>query len=186
MSIVACLGDSITAGGIVNVPYPLTLARLLGSLWVCGNLGISGDTVSQMQTRYTNNIAGKGYDRLVFLGGVNDIKAGATAAATYTTASATLDAARTAGLKLVVVTVLPYSGYAGWAAAQQTQLDSYNTSLRGYVSANPSTCVLWDGYAAMGGTPATALATAYNSGDGLHPNQVGTDFMATQIAAVMP
>lgn len=183
---VACLGDSITQGNNVNVPYPLTLARLLGPAWVGGNHGLSGDNVSGMSSRYSSNIAGYGYSHLVFLGGVNDIKAGSAASTVFGVAQGILDAARAASMKLVVCTVLPYGNYSGWSSAQQTQLDAYNASLRSYVSSNPSSCVLWDGYAAMGGTPATALASGYDNGDGLHPNQAGTDFIAAQVAAVMP
>jgi hypothetical protein len=36
-----------------------------------------------------------------------------------------------------------------------------------------------------GGGDARALAVAYDSGDGLHPGQVGSDFIATQVKSAL-
>ena len=89
--------------------------------------------------------------------------------------------ARDAGLKLVACTNLPKTSSAG--AAWLAVLNAYNVWLRSY-------CVqqgipLADVYRATVDPTTGYLLAAYDSGDGVHPNDAGHDAIAAAIASVL-
>lgn len=175
---VACLGDSITGGssGGVLAAFPQRLETLLGPSHVVGNYGVAGNTISQIQTRWTSTVRSRGHTHLVLLGGLNDLRVGTAGATIYTTWSAIADEAKLDGLVVVAVTVLPWKNFlTQWTAARQTETEALNTSIRAWVS---TTAVLVDGYALFGGADPTIMSASYDSGDNGHPNQAGADYLA--------
>jgi lysophospholipase L1-like esterase len=184
---VACLGDSLTeVGGTgTTTPYPSALNVLLGvGRWNVVNHGLSGDTVAQMRTRWTNSIRGaKAWRFLVFLGGVNDLRGAGTAAATFATASSIFDEARADGIIVVILTMTPWKAASSfaWTSGKQAQTEAYNALLLNYCTTYPSQTRCRDTYDALNDAVDPALlASAYDSGDGIHVKQAGADAIAAQ------
>lgn len=172
------LGDSTTLGDDTNgveLPYPLRLEVLAGK--PVANHGISGGTVSAIDTRY-GIVDGQGnVTRSIFVGGVNDLIASTSAATIWTTLEGTVDAAITNGDAVVLGTVMPWEGYSGSTAAKQTEHATLNTSIRAKAGVT-----LVDLYEAMRANTSTRrLATYFDSGDGLHPNDAGAEFIAARV-----
>jgi lysophospholipase L1-like esterase len=150
------------------------------------NGGFGGDNVAAMLVRWNAHFATQGYSTLIFLGGVNDLRAGATAAATYATAVQILAAARARGMTVVVVSVTPWGNWFEWTAGKQTETLAYNALLSAWATTNGQTYV--DAYTALsagGGTPED-LAAIYDSGDGLHPNAAGSVLLANTVGGGIP
>lgn len=143
---IAALGDSITEFGYDANSYCGLAEATLWPLYTCDNHGVGGDKVGQMLTRWRSDIQGKGYSALSFMGGINNIgRDGETAAATFATAQTILDEARTADMRVVIFTVLPFGGSSWWTAGRQTQLDAYNALLLNYCVTYP-TVICIDSY----------------------------------------
>lgn len=177
---VACLGDSITRGGTIS--YPQRLFAGLGYTWGVGQHGVDGNTTTQMLARWRSDIRGKDYSWLVLLGGVNDINGAATAAATYANILTIVTEAKGAGMQVVLLTVLPFKNATGWSSAKQTELEALNVSIRG-----TSGVTVVDTYPQFEDpSNLTAMLVTYDSGDHLHPNQVGRDRLGALVLAAIP
>ena len=84
------------------------------------------------------------------------------------------------GITPIAMTILPRTGTAG----QLTVLSEVNALIRAYAAAHPEV-LLVDLHPAFDDGNGQ-LRPEYDSGDGLHPNQVGTDLIATKVRAVLP
>lgn len=183
-SAIAAVGDSITYGlnqGFSRWVY--TLGQALNR--PIYNIGFTGANVAQCVVAYQTSVAGKGYTGLTVLCGVNDLIANTSAATIYASLTSIYDAAIASGLRLTIGTILPWSGYASWDAGKQTQTLALNTLILGYCAAHvgTATCVDFYNSALRSGT---ALAGAYDSGDGIHPNAAGATVMAGLWQAANP
>jgi len=133
---IACLGDSITFGGITRtpVPWPHLLEDSLNAQYpgqyTVSNFGTPAHTAAQNLSTWTTNIRGKGYEVLVVLTGINSILTGVTGANTWTSINTIVDEAKADGMTVVLITTLPFKTYSGWTAGLQTQLDALLTSIR--------------------------------------------------------
>jgi lysophospholipase L1-like esterase len=187
--VVAWIGDSITLGVTAVDAFrpPQRLEVLLGtSNYVVTNFGVSGYTAAQIRSVWTDKVRGHGYTVLIHEGGVNDLIAGTAGATVSTTIQTTLAEARADGMRVVLLTVLPWGAYASSSAPKQVETLALNASLTAWCTANASTCV--DTYTAMGepGTPAN-LATAYDLSDHLHPNETtGNAALAAAVKGAFP
>ena len=186
------LGDSITAGNVsspTRPPYSLQLElsqRVNSTSRIVMNGGFGGDNAAAMLVRWNAYFATQGYSTLIFLGGVNDLRTGTSAATIYATIIQILDAARVRGMSVVVVSVTPWGNWAEWTAGRQTETLALNALLSAWATTNGQTYV--DAYTALsagGGTPED-LAAIYDSGDGLHPNAAGTTLLATTVGGGIP
>lgn len=203
---VACLGDSITAPGASSsspIAYPTRLAQILGTLWRTTNFGVSGAVVNEAGAAAdvyndqwfhgTNGARRRRYNWMVCLAGINDIRADVEPAdAADAIVQADVIFARYDDLLneiiaeplalLVLCTLLPTANSFGWTALKQAELISFNTSIRNYAAANPTTTYLVDLYQLFGSAAdATKIRDEYDQ-DSLHPNQLGTDLIAAAIA----
>lgn len=183
----AALGDSIT-----DEPVALTVAgwpRSLQGLWGVSpsgkwitNNAVSGATSTTIRdTQWTTNTKAKGFAGVIVAGGVNDISAGETGLATYNRLKTVYDEVRAEGATLVIVTPLPAGAY--WSSGtKDTELADLRTRQLAYCSTNSVSCV--DAYTGLGS--GVNIAAAYDSGDGLHPNQAGSDAIAALVYAAVP
>lgn len=182
----AMVGDSNTQGFGVSVSFPEKAEQLMDSTAkLTWNYGIGGTTTAQMLTRWRSYIRGKDFTHLVLMGGTNDVLFhGVTADAAWANLQTLLDEARSDGLMVVPVTIIPQKNALGWTAGIQTQVEALNSSIRNYCTANGLTCV--DAYEALNDTTDPAIITpAYDAGDHLHLNQAGADALATLVEAVI-
>jgi hypothetical protein len=181
----ACIGDSLTQ----NNPSTLTGTK---QTWVsridielfptraAANLGKNSDVLSQMRSRYDSRIVGKGYYGIVLWGGVNDILADATGAATFAAFKSFVDDALSRGMKVIAAITPPAGSYSGWSAGRQTQLEAFRalmlaTFVDGYHVDFVGLVDLYD----LAGDDAdpTVLADEYEMAipDGLHTGQAMQD-----------
>jgi len=191
---VVWLGDSITFGN-VSAPTrpPYELQKLIATLPPLSrsvlNGGFGGDDVAAMKVRWDSYMSRQGWGTLVFLGGINDLRIGISAADTYATAVQILDDARAKGMRVVVVGILPWANYSvNWTAGKQAQTDAYNALLASWATANGQSYVSTDslGEPVVDGGTGMALKAIYDSGDGLHPNAAGSVALATLVAGAAP
>jgi len=183
---VAWIGDSITFGFGVTTPPPSKLQGQLSAVHVVGNYGTNGHLISNCQSTWTNHVkpalaaTNAANKKLILLCSVNDLRAGTSAASIWTTYDAIITDALAAGVSVYPVTILPWKNDASWTAARQTETETLNTNIR-----NRASVTEIEAYSNMGGADPAALATAYDQGDGLHPNQTGADYLAGLVKAVI-
>ena len=140
-----------------------------------------------MKATYDASYRTPAMGRCILLGGVNDIKGGTTGAVAYGYATAILDEMRADGCRPIVLLPTPWAGYSGWSAAAQTEYDTLRTSLSGYCTTNAATTTCIETRTALGnGATPALLAAAYNSGDGIHPNQTGEDVLEGLVFPAFP
>lgn len=82
------------------------------------------------------------------------------------------------------MTILPFGSNVNWSAPRQTYITDINTSLLNYCTANSLTTCLDEYTAFLGVSP--AMNVAYDSGDGLHPNDTGSAKLATDANTKSP
>jgi lysophospholipase L1-like esterase len=170
--IVSVFGDSNTLNYAQYMP-PVTLTSAHFT-----NDGVSGDTTTQMLARWPA-ISATRPTHVVIMGGTND----RTLSAAVATQNLTIivEDARARGIKVVLLTVLPFSGASGYSAGQETIRTTINTAIRAYGSTAGVTVIDTDVFG-NGATP-PALATAYDVGDHLHLNTTGMAALAALVGA---
>lgn len=109
------VGDSLTLGFTATTSYPAQML-VLNPTWDVINLGVSSETVAQMQTRYPTEVA-PFYDprrqmSVVSLwGGTNDIFFGASAATVKSRIQTYCETAKAAGFVVVVLSIIARSTF---------------------------------------------------------------------------
>ena len=191
---VVTLGASITDGlhTIVgdNRRWPNDLAlRLRDAGHTIGVLdqGISGDHLlgsgNSASQRFNRDVLGQSGVRWVIFADcpINDLHASKrpTAAQLITGLKTLIAEAHQAGVNFLCATLTPVNGTKGWTAAAEKSRKAYNT----FVKSNTSGC---DGVVDMARatrSPHNPLAflTSYDSGDHLHPNELGLQAIANAV-----
>lgn len=178
---ICCLGDSITWTATTRSihPYPLYLEMLLGPGYAVGNQAISGYIMSQIDTLYTSYVQGKGYNDVIILGGINDLRVGTTNATIYPIWKGIVDDCLADGCRVIGFNTLQMNNYgAAWTQGKEDERTLYNAAISSYLTGRAS-CTFVDASSqfADSGTP-TRIAAALQAGDDLHPNQAGTYLLA--------
>ncbi|MBS2532990.1 hypothetical protein KGQ20_09400 [Catenulispora sp. NF23] len=193
-SSVVAIGDSITAAmgtpGDSDTAWTDYLAAHTAQAGLgVVNMGETGDQViadqpgnPSVSTRWTHDVLDvPGVRSVIEEGGINDLRAGVTAARLETAQIALASAAHKAGLKFLLTTLTPCGGVGGAACNStfETQRLAYNSWVRGGAGGNE------DGYAdfdaALGGYSSDGVGIlnhVYDSGDHIHPNIQGNAVMA--------
>jgi len=177
---IASKQDVLTDIGSIN-----WLTSLNGACFdIVGVCAEGASLTSYLSTLVTNaNDDGLKYDWVTIISGINDIVSdvtGATIAANIIAATASL---RTAGKKVIISAVGPWSSaYGSYTAGRNTQLLAANTALAAY-AAGRSGVYFMDTVAA-----GTAYATTYTNflSDGIHPTQLGCYTYAKRFMADYP
>lgn len=193
---VATLGDSITDGAIstrnTNRRWPDFLARRLDAdpgsrIKGVANEGISGNKVlkdgsgeSALKRLDRDVLSQHGVRTMVLLEGVNDIKAvpAPTAAELIAGYRQLVDRAHAAGLCVVGATVMPYEGWREWTPAGEAVRQEVNAFIR---ESGAFDAVADFDKAVMDPAAPSRILPAYNSGDHLHPNDLGMRTMSDTV-----
>ena len=136
MTVVACLGDSITEGS----PYWDSRRRtgdpegqwehwagLLHPELEFRNFGIWGERTDEIAARFDEAVDGA--DVLVVQGGINDIAQGCSVDAAAATLRALVDRGRALGLRVAVCDVLPWNN--GWPS-KEPAIRALNVQIAGF------------------------------------------------------
>ena len=184
---VACLGDSITltASSRATKPYPHQLEHQLNALYpgeyAVANYGTGAHRSDQNLTTWTNNIRGRGFDVLVLLTGINDIVQDVSAATAWGNINTIVDEAKSDGLTVVLITVMPFGSYTSWTVGRQAVLDTLLTSIR--AETGLTVLDLYPSWETSAGSD--ILLASYDVGDGLHPGETGTTALATAVRGAL-
>jgi len=199
-STVVAFGDSITDGvratADADTRWPDDLAEKLqkaGRTNVgVANLGISGNRVlaegagNNALARFDRDVLSvPGVSHVIVLEGVNDI-GGATRAKTPLPTVADLTGAyrqmiaraHDKGVKVILATILPYKGAGYWGAEGETVRKQVNAWI---LSNHEADGAVDFAHAVADPADAEKFATAYDSGDSLHPNDAGFRAMTAAI-----
>lgn len=187
--IVACAGDSMTAGlGLgPSETYPAQLQAAKGSGFRVVNRGVSARTVVDMTTAAPGEVdalaravASPTRSVCVLFGGRNDLVAGANDTTTYNRIVTYCQARRTAGWKVVMVTIPPTGGADG-------NYETYRASVNASIRANLATFA--DAIADLAADPRMGdagdnLDTTYYR-DPVHPSATGAGVIAGLVSAAI-
>lgn len=188
-STVVAIGDSITDGlhtdSDTDTRWPDRLsARAAAAGLAVTDQGISGSAVTFDQSfalselhRWATDVLGQpGARTVIDAGGINDIRAGVSAATLIAAKQQLIATTHAAGLKYYLTTLTAMTGSSGDSAAEETQLAAYNAWAR---SGTTGADGVFDFDAAIdaGG----AIKPVYDSGDHLHPNSAGAAALANII-----
>jgi lysophospholipase L1-like esterase len=142
--IVACLGDSITAGAPLWDPDPAELARIAApderSQWhwwaarshptlQFRNHGVNGERTDQIAARFDGAVDGA--DAIVVQGGINDIAQGHPVETAAQNLAGLVTKARGLGLRVALVDLLPWNNGDDRAARDILRLNSLLSSVAG-------------------------------------------------------
>ena len=140
--IIACLGDSITAGSPLWDPDPQVRKKIdepdERSQWTwwamrehadldLRNHGVYGERTDQIAKRY--DLAVEGAEALVVQGGINDVVQGRPVEQAAAAIAGLLHRARNAGLRVAVADVLPWNNGDSRAATDITRLNALIRSI---------------------------------------------------------
>jgi hypothetical protein len=164
----AALGDSLTEGATMAYPWPARVTAALRPTVAVANQGKSGDTCAGASTRYTNVIHGQSFVGTIIAIDTNDLAAGTSAATIYSCTSTLVAAAKADG-PVVLATVPPTNGFAGWTGAMQTQWTTLNASIR-----TTDGVTVWDRAVNLADpNDSTKINPLYDYGDHRHENDAG-------------
>ena len=137
LTVVACLGDSITAGSPLWDPDPLVRDKLDAtderSQWVCWaalrhpglelrNHGVYGERTDQIAARLARAV--QGADALVVQGGINDVVQGRPVEEAARNLAGMVEHARRLGVQVLLADVLPWSNGDARAANDIARLNT--------------------------------------------------------------
>lgn len=141
------------------------------------NKGISGQTTSQMLSRFTNDVVKLDPAVVVILGGTNDIAGNGgptTVKKIMANIASMAQLAKTNGIKVVLCSVLPVLGY-NWRPEVKPvdSIISLNSLIKTYTQENEM--IYADFYSALVNEQ-KGMKSGY-SNDGVHPNMAGYEVM---------
>ena len=179
--IIACLGDSITAGSPLWDPDPDVRARIDApderSQWVwwamrmhgeleLRNHGVHGERTDQIAKRYTQAV--EGAEALVVQGGINDVVQGRPVEQAAANVAGLLHRARHAGLRVALADVLPWNNGDSRAASD---IDKLNELLRAIADGQGVPIFAFSATLADPARPSRMRETLTEDGD--HPSVEG-------------
>ena len=187
-STIVAAGDSITDGtnAVVDADtrWPDYLAARVAPLgYGVVNAGIVADQVTadvsgapSLTSRWLRDVLSvPGVRTVVDQGGINDLRAGVTAAQLESAQTTLIGQAHAAGVRVLLTTITPCAGQSLCTSSFESARQAYNAWVRAGTSA--------DGFAdfdaAIGN--GAALATAYDSGDHIHPDAAGYELLAAAV-----
>ena len=150
------------------------------------NAGIAGNTTAQMLARFDTDVAPYA-PKIVVVGGCENDSDPANSISVSTFASnmtAIAAKVRSIGAALVVRTGCPSGSSKSTPDARQIATDQMNAWLRQNASALGAIAVL-DFYAVLVDPATGVYRTAYDSGDGIHPNDAGAYALGQYAADVL-
>jgi lysophospholipase L1-like esterase len=173
--------DRVQAAGKFVGKASVVNAGIAGNRWLNDGVGPSG------QSRFARDVLGvSGVSHVIILLGINDIGIGKLYAPQNVSADQIIAAIQTAiaqakaqRIKVYLATLLPYGGAAYYDATGEAKRQAVNA----FVRSAPNVDGVIDFDKAMQDPSApTRMLAAYDSGDHLHPNDLGNQAMADAVS----
>lgn len=181
--VVAYLGDSLTPASTYaygTAPHWAAVARaLLGHRYDDGVLaGVGGQTSTQIAAR-VGTVAASQPSICIVHAGANDLPTGTPAATVIANLQTIIDALVRAGIKPVLLTVIPSSSIN--TAAELLEAAKVNNWIKALPATHGVHSIDWRA-AVVDFASTTAAWTAAWSGDGVHPNDLGHTVLGRAVA----
>jgi lysophospholipase L1-like esterase len=170
---VAAVGDSITAGYLAPVSWPMLVSQWDDA--TVTDLGHPGWATATMVEHFGDAIA-TGAQMIMIMGGTNDCAYGVPVSQAAANIASMVTAAEQAGRRPLLIGPLPREGNDSTGAPDNTCLLNLRAAESAYASANGVTFV--DPWATF--SVPNAFQTLYV--DGTHPNADGAFLLATLVA----
>lgn len=186
----AWCGTSLAYGYSHNATPPAErLATLLGH--PVANCGVGSDRLASIVTRWQTYFKPFLYRRLIAEGGTNDLHLdsanGTTLWGTFRDWADDARARRSDGggeVQIVIITIPPRWGSAGWTADMETQRLAFNTLALAYAAANPSVRIVNSDTCLGTGSP-VELQAALRNADLVHFSAAGMQALAQCVRDVL-
>lgn len=188
------IGDSLMAGHVghypatedsnswnLNMSIVDTVCNALG--YTCQNMGIGGQTATQIEARFDDDVVSLQPNALLLISGVNDIAIGHTQATYETKIHSMMRKCREAQIRPYVIKILPWTN---GTTLQMQERDSWNRFLDTLPSFYPEVVVIdlesTLGQFRSGGDAGNFwdLKPAYDN-DGVHPSEDGYQAAALEV-----
>jgi lysophospholipase L1-like esterase len=172
---VVCIGDSITMGTISpELSYPALLARYCQAEVI--NKGVSGQETPQMLERFEEDVLSLKPSVVVVMGGTNDVAQGVPAEKIVSNLRGMYQEALDRGIVVIACTIPPANVYDPHQKEVRKAVNEWigDLEVEGVLIA-PTGSAIEDSNCSDG------LTRAYDSGDGLHPNQLGYEAIAKAV-----
>jgi len=175
---VVCIGDSLTTGYIQYI-------RLTNKRTTFLDKGVGGNTSAQVLARFSADVVTTGGTHCIIFVGINDILGGVVSAAgIMANISACVDIADANGIGVTLSEVSPCGTHTSWTEGIQTKIEELNALINAYGSANGiRVAPMYNGMLSPG---TDNLLTAYDNGDGLHFNALGSENESFLFNSVIP
>ncbi len=163
------VGDSLTVGY-----SPIFNSKFCEGVTICAVGGKQTDWM--FQTCFTDaKLANIKY--VVIMGGINDLSANKAASTIRNNLTQMYSKAKSKGIPVIAITLLPWKGYRTWTEAKQTTQEGINN----WIKSSPLVSSVLDGYALFDNGSDEIIAE-YNSGK-LHLTNSGYEVLANAVLA---
>lgn len=166
------MGNSITFAAAGVTEWPDVMRTNLGAGYEVLNEAVSSTTIQTAKTtQWANRLKQQKVHALIIAHGVNDVITDRTAAQIVADIEEVVDDALADGIKVLTLDILPCGNYGSCTAPRIAVLEQVNADLAAAATGCWSHLAIYDDMEEPVAT--NDLAVAYDSGDGLHPNQTG-------------
>jgi lysophospholipase L1-like esterase len=180
-------GDSITNGSTASnsvYSYPAQSLMMVGGLNGRPDsieAGTPGDTSTLLLARIDTTLNAYSLGGLVILIGTNDAGASVSASTFASNVTSIIAKAKAKGCPVVLCTVPPRAS--GASSTIHNLIRAYNAWIR--IFGAMYGCEIADVYAGLVDTTTGYLTSGYDAGDGIHPNDLGHQKIAIEVAKAM-
>lgn len=179
---VGLLGDSLSDSGLSG-----TWGRQIGSriesagYVLCA--GIGGQRLAQMAARVQSDIIDQGMNECVVLGGVNDAASDRSFFQMRTDAENIYVQLRSAGIRIIACTILPFKGSGSWSAEREVARSGFNSWL--LLGQAPVDYVVNTAAVVADPTDPLQYLAVYDSGDHVHYSTAGGIVLGNAVADLL-
>ena len=178
---VGVIGDSITQGGVFVHRYPKTLQELMRARFpgsVVEPHAVPGEICEQLEARLETDVIARrpAFHVLIIQCGTNDLNNSQTTGRVTRSIDRMIARARSAGLRVILLTVPPLWGHPGWTEVKEARriaLNQWILDRAGIVPVDTATPL------SEGEPP--QLKAEFVHVDHVHPNREGLDEIARAI-----
>lgn len=178
---IGAIGDSITQGGRFDHRYPRMLQKLLQPSFpgsVVEPFAVPSETCEKLEERFDEEILSSRppYDTVIIQCGTNDLHMGFGTGRVRRPIDTMVRLARQSGLRVILLTVGPLWGHAGWTEDKEVRRIALNEWILGRFDA-----IGVDTATPLSEGDPPQLRAEYLNVDFVHPNRDGLDEMAHAI-----